>query len=65
MPVEAKPLFRPDVLCPRLAGIMLPAQVGACRPRLENWTKLLSSKAAETMKETALLGDFIHDVFGD
>ena len=49
----------------RLAAFALSAAAAGARPKLGNWTDLLSSKAAERMKETELLGDFIRDVFGD
>src|SRR5258708_368637 len=65
MPTDAKPLFRVDALRNRLASFNLPAASASARPRLGNWTDLLSSKAAEKMKETELLGDFIRDVFDD
>lgn len=65
MPVEAKPLFRPDVLRTMLPTFALPTSSASARPKLASWTDLLSSKAAEKMKETELLGDFIRDVFGD
>ncbi len=65
MPTDAKPLFRADALRTRLAAFALPAASTSARPKLSNWTDLLSSSAAERMKETELLGDFIRDVFGD
>ena len=65
MPSEAKPLFRPDVLRSKLAAFSLQTAAPGAQAKLRNWTALLSSKAAEKMKETELLGDFIRDVFGD
>jgi type I restriction-modification system DNA methylase subunit len=65
MPTEAKPLFRLDALRTKLAAFVLPSTSASVQPRLGNWTDLLSSKAAEKMKETELLADFIRDVFGD
>jgi hypothetical protein len=65
MPTDPKPLVRPDALRPKLAAFTLsPASAGA-RPKLGNWKSLIHSKAAEKMKETELLGDFLRDVFGD
>jgi hypothetical protein len=58
MPTDAKPLFRLDALRSRLAAFNLPTSSASARPTLGNWTDLLSSKAAEKMKETELLGDF-------
>jgi len=65
LPVEAKPLFRPDALRTKLAAFVLPTAAATARQKLANWTDLLSTKAAEKMKETELLGDFIRDVFVD
>jgi hypothetical protein len=64
MPAVAKPLFRPEALRPKLSAFSVPAAVVAARSKLGNWTKLLATKQAETMKETELLGEFITDVFG-
>jgi hypothetical protein len=65
MPTDAKPLFRIDALRTKLAAFTLPTAIAAVRPKLGNWTDLLKTKAAEKMKETELLGDFLRDVFGD
>jgi hypothetical protein len=65
MPTDPKPLFRPDALRPKLAAFALPPAAAGARPKLGNWKSLLHSKAAEKMKETELLGDFLRDVFGD
>jgi hypothetical protein len=64
MPTDAKPLFRPDALRNRLTAFTLPSAAFATRTKLTNWTDLLASKAAEKMKETELLADFIRDIFG-
>ena len=63
MPLEAKPLFRPDVLQPRLAGFHLPGDVGAVRESLGRWAGLLWSPQADTLKEQELLPDFLTDIF--
>jgi len=65
MPTDAKPLFRIDALRPKLTAFSLPTSAVQARPKLAQWTDLLASKAAEKMKETELLGDFIRDIFGD
>jgi len=65
MPTDAKPLFRPDALRNRLAAFALPPSSSVARTKLTHWTDLLASKAAEKMKETELLADFIRDIFGD
>lgn len=63
MPVEAKPLFRPDVLRPHLAGFHEPGDVPAMRETFARWAGLLWSPQAETLKEQELLPDFLADVF--
>jgi hypothetical protein len=63
LPAEAKPLFRPDALGPRLAEFNLPPHVEAARRRLDGWCELLSSGRADRLSETQLLPDFISDIF--
>ncbi len=63
MPVEAKPLFRPDVLRPHLAAFELPAHVAEYRPTLDRWSELLTSSRANNLKEQELLPDFLTDFF--
>src|SRR5882724_7405116 len=65
MPADAKPLFRRDALRTKLAAFTLPPTASAARPKLGHWADFLASKAADRMKETELLGEFIRDVFGD
>ena len=43
MPIEAKPLFRPDVLRTHLAAFELPSHIDAFRPKLKHWADLLAS----------------------
>jgi hypothetical protein len=63
MPVEAKPLFRPDVLRAHLAAFALPPHIGTCRPKLEHWADLISSGRADAFKEQEILPDFLTDLF--
>jgi hypothetical protein len=63
VPVEAKPLFRPDVLRPHLAGFHPSGNVEVARKTLARWAGLLWSPQAETLKEQELLPDFLTDVF--
>ncbi len=62
MPVDAKPLFRPDVLRPHLDGFLLrdPASIA---PIMKRWADLLSSPRSESLNEKELLPDFLTDVF--
>ncbi len=63
MPVEAKPLFRPDVLRNHLAAFALPGHVAAFRPKLAHWADLLASEKANRLKEQEILPDFLTDFF--
>jgi hypothetical protein len=63
MPVSAKPLFRPEVLRPKLTAFAVLPGAAAARGKLANWAKLLGTQEAERMKETELLADFLTDVF--
>ena len=63
MPVEAKPLFRPDVLRPYLRAFQLPAHVPECRPKLAHWAELIASGRADSFKEQEILPDFLTDFF--
>lgn len=63
MPVEAKPLFRPDVLRSRLNAFSLPGHVDALRPKLAHWADLLASGKANSFKEQEILPDFLTAFF--
>lgn len=63
LPAEAKPLFRPDALRPRLDAFSLPTRVEALRDKLKRWADMLISARAETLKERELLPDFLTDFF--
>jgi hypothetical protein len=65
LPVEAKPLFRPDVLRPRLAAFVLPPHVAALRTKLQQWSDLFASKQGDSLKEKELLADFLALLFCD
>lgn len=60
MPVEPKPLFRPEVLQSHSAGFRLPADAA---PKLARWGEMLASGRADKFKEKELLPDFLYDVF--
>ncbi len=63
MPVEAKPLFRPDVLRPYLKSFRLPDRVEKEREKLAHWGEMLGTGRADAFKEQELLPDFLSDVF--
>jgi hypothetical protein len=60
MPVEAKPLFRPDVLRSHLAGFQLPA-VDATK--LAHWASEISSGRVDRFGEQEILPHFLADFF--
>ena len=64
MAVESKPLFHPEVIRQHLRSFTLPSSVEDSRPRLSHWAALITSGRADTFKETALLPEFITDIFG-
>ena len=65
MPVEAKPLFRPDVVARRTRGFVLPERVEAAGGQLRNWAALVGLREKrEQYGEQELLPDFLSDVFG-
>lgn len=63
MPVEAIPLFRPDVLHRRVAAAPAPPRAAESQAVLARWAGLLGSARGQKMKESELLPDFITDVF--
>lgn len=64
MPLSLKPLFDPEIVRQRLLAFTLPDSVDVARPRLQHWADLIASGKADAHKETALLPDFITDIFG-
>ena len=63
MPLEAKPLFRPDVLRTHLGAFAWPDRVEAAAPKLRHWAELFASRRADSFKEQELLPDFLTDFF--
>ncbi len=63
MPVEAKPLFRPDVLRPYMQSFAWPANLAESKAALAKWATMLSTGRADKFKEQELLPDFLTDVF--
>jgi hypothetical protein len=63
MAVESKPLFHPEVMRQQVRAFSLPAHVAACQPKLQHWADLIASGRADEFKETALLPDFLTDIF--
>ncbi len=63
MAAESKPLFHPEVMRQQVRSFVLPGQVVAWQPKLQHWADLISSGRADEFKETALLPDFLTDIF--
>ena len=63
MALESKPLFHPEVLRQQVRSFNLPERVGEWQPKLQDWATLISSGRADELKETALLPDFLTDIF--
>ncbi|WP_425615271.1 N-6 DNA methylase [Anatilimnocola sp. NA78] len=60
MPVEAKPLFRPDVLRSHLSGFQLPPLQ---RNKLQHWADEISSGRVDRFGEQEILPQFLSDLF--
>jgi len=63
VPVEAKPIFRPDAIRLPILGFSLPEQVAQRRSKLEKWAEIIATGSVDAHKEQEILGDFINDVF--
>lgn len=64
MAIETKPLFHPETIRQRLRAFVPPPAVETAQSRLQHWANLIASGKADTFKETALLPEFITDIFG-
>ncbi len=63
MAVESKPLFHPEIIRQHVRSFILPESVEHSRFKLKHWAGLITSGKADKIKETALLPDFITDIF--
>jgi hypothetical protein len=63
VPVDAKPLFRPDVVRNYVSRFPMPAHVEQFRPKLAHWKSLIKSTKADRLTEKQLLPDFLTDFF--
>ena len=63
MPVDAKPLFRPDVFRPYVDAYTLPPHVELFRPKLEHWADLIRTERIDALGEQQILPDFLTDFF--
>jgi hypothetical protein len=63
VPVESKPIFRPDVIRLPILGFALSDQVASRRQSIQKWSDIISSGSVDEHKEQEILGDFLNDVF--
>ena len=63
MPVEAKPLFRPDVVRNHVAGFKLPALVEQFQPTLEKWQNLIAALTRQLADAEAEINDRVYKLF--
>ena len=63
MPVEAKPLFRPDVLRAHLGEFDAPAGLEASKAKLGEWAQAIRTGRIDALNERELLPDFLTDLF--
>jgi len=63
MALESKPLFHPEVLRQQVRAFSLPERVENSLTGLRHWADLVGSGRADDFKETALLPDFLSDIF--
>ena len=63
MPVESKPLFRPDVLSTHLRSFPPPELPDGVRQELAQWGELVGSGRIDKFKETELRPEFFQLFF--
>ena len=63
MAVESKPIFQPEIIRQHLLSFESPRTAEDLQLKLRSWAGLITSGQADEMKETALLPDFISDIF--
>src|SRR5436305_12884697 len=63
MALESKPLFHPEVIRQQVRSFNLPETVAVWQIKLQHWAALIASGRADDFKETALLPDFLTDIF--
>lgn len=63
MPVEAKPLFRPDLLGPLLNTFGRSCALESPRAVIRRWADMLCTPEADRLNEKEILPDFLTDIF--
>lgn len=65
MAVESKPLFHPGVVHEQLRSFVSPTALEDVKTTLKHWADLIASGKADSIKETALLPEFLTSFFVD
>ena len=60
MPVDAKPLFRPDVLRPHLHAFPWLVNIDVLRRTVGKWTEMFRCQRAVKFNEKKLFPDFLN-----
>ena len=63
MPTDAKPLFRPEAVRPKVRAFALPPH--ADRAKIAKWAKMFGGSAKTKFKETEVRDEFLYDIFRD
>jgi hypothetical protein len=63
MAFESKPPFHPEIIRPQVRAFNLPEPTADWQPKLQHWAGLSASGRADDFKETALLPDFLPNIF--
>ena len=63
MALESEPLFHPEVIRQKLRAFRPPDRVQDHHSKPSHWADLIASGHADQFKETALLPDFLNDIF--
>ena len=63
MPVDVSPLFRRDILRPRVKEFTLPNGAAAARDKVRRWADFFAKPEGLVYKETEILPDWFTDIF--
>ena len=63
MSIDAKPLFRPEAVRPKVRAFTLPPH--ADQGKIAKWAKMFAAKSKMKLKETEVRDEFLYDIFRD
>ena len=63
MPIDASPLFRPDVLRRRLIAFSVPKSADNEREKIKRWAEILTTPRGLAYKEREIWPEYVNDVF--